>query len=224
LTGPSVTSKERGAEGMEQPTVGMVRLGLLSAESLRLVGLQAILADRQEFEVIPVSVPRALDTAGLEIVIIDAEVTEHLFELLTAFRRERPKIKLVVIGPEMEFSYVGRIIGAGVKGYLGYTASEAELKMALDVVLDGSVWAPRKVLARLLEQSRQDDEAKLQEAPSFTARERDVLNLLEQGHPNREIALALGVDEGAIKAHIGRLMRKVGVGNRTALTMRVVSR
>jgi DNA-binding NarL/FixJ family response regulator len=201
-----------------------VRLGLVSVDPLRLVGLQAILVDRVEFEVIPLSVPRALDTSGLQVVMIDADVTEHLFELLAAFRRDRPKIKLMVVGPETEFDYIGRVIGAGAKGYLGYRSSESELKMALDVVLDGSVWAPRKVLARLLEQSRESEESKLQTEPKFTMREREVLKLLELGHPNREIAHALGVDEGAIKAHIGRLMRKVGVGNRTALTMRTVNR
>jgi DNA-binding NarL/FixJ family response regulator len=55
--------------------------------------------------------------------------------------------------------------------------------------------------------------------PKFTTREIQILNLLRAGQPNREIALALGIDEGTVKAHIGRLMRKVGVNNRIALTV-----
>jgi DNA-binding NarL/FixJ family response regulator len=55
--------------------------------------------------------------------------------------------------------------------------------------------------------------------PRFTARERQVLSLLREGQPNREIADALGIDRGTVKAHIGRLLRKVGVSNRTALTV-----
>ncbi len=43
--------------------------------------------------------------------------------------------------------------------------------------------------------------------------------LLRDGQPNREIAKSLGIDEGTVKAHIGRLMRKVGVNNRIALTV-----
>jgi DNA-binding NarL/FixJ family response regulator len=42
---------------------------------------------------------------------------------------------------------------------------------------------------------------------------------LRAGQPNRAIASALGIDEGTVKAHIGRLMRKVGVNNRIALTV-----
>jgi DNA-binding NarL/FixJ family response regulator len=55
--------------------------------------------------------------------------------------------------------------------------------------------------------------------PQFTARERQVLRLLRAGKSNREIAASLSIDPGTVKAHIGRLMRKVGVSNRTALTM-----
>ncbi len=56
----------------------------------------------------------------------------------------------------------------------------------------------------------------------LTRRELEVLRLLVLGHPNRQIALALGVDEGTVKAHMGRLMRKAGVDNRTALSMRAI--
>jgi DNA-binding NarL/FixJ family response regulator len=55
--------------------------------------------------------------------------------------------------------------------------------------------------------------------PAFTIRERDVLQLLHAGRSNREIAKALDIDESTVKAHIGRLMRKVGVTNRIALTL-----
>jgi DNA-binding NarL/FixJ family response regulator len=90
--------------------------------------------------------------------------------------------------------------------------------MALETVRDGSVWAPRKVLSRLLDR-QQSAAGTIDGPPRFTARERQVLSLLRAGQPNREIALALGIDKGTVKAHIGRLMRKVGVNNRTALTV-----
>jgi DNA-binding NarL/FixJ family response regulator len=90
--------------------------------------------------------------------------------------------------------------------------------MAIEMVRDGSVWAPRKVLSRLLDSNR--NAAKSPAAlPRFTARELQILSLLRAGQPNREIALSLGIDEGTVKAHIGRLLRKVGVNNRIALTV-----
>jgi DNA-binding NarL/FixJ family response regulator len=155
--------------------------------------------------------------------MIDAACTDHLFELLETFRRSRPHLKLIVIGLDDSQEYIARVIGAGAKGYLAHTAKENEIRMALDIVTDGSVWAPRKVLARLLESSR--GEASLSSGePRFTERESQVLKLLVAGRPNREIAAALGIDAATVKAHVGRLMRKVGVENRIALTMQAVNR
>jgi DNA-binding NarL/FixJ family response regulator len=48
--------------------------------------------------------------------------------------------------------------------------------------------------------------------------------LLVEGCSNREIAARLGIDDSTVKAHIGRLMRKAGVTNRTALTVHALSR
>ena len=127
-------------------------------------------------------------------------------------------MKLLVLGNATSPEYVERIIGAGAKGYLTLGAPEAEVRMAVTIVKDGSVWAPRKVLAKLLD--RQESERKASQAtPMFTAREQDVLQLLHAGRSNREIAKALNIDESTVKAHIGRLMRKVGVTNRIALTV-----
>jgi DNA-binding NarL/FixJ family response regulator len=61
-------------------------------------------------------------------------------------------------------------------------------------------------------------------APKITEREQQVLELLASGQPNREIGRLLGIDEGTVKAHVGRLMRKVGVENRIALTMLAVEK
>jgi len=46
-----------------------------------------------------------------------------------------------------------------------------------------------------------------------------VLTLLRAGRSNQEISVALAIDKSTVKAHIGRLLRKVGVNNRIALTM-----
>ncbi len=53
----------------------------------------------------------------------------------------------------------------------------------------------------------------------LTIRERDVLELLVAAQSNREIARALGIEERTVKAHIAKLMRKVGVDNRIALSV-----
>jgi DNA-binding NarL/FixJ family response regulator len=201
-----------------------LRIGLIATDPLRVLGLQTIFAEAN-IEVLSLSVPGALDASGVSVIMIDAACTDHLFELLETFRRSRPHFRLIVIGLEESHDHIQRVIGAGAKGYLSHTARENEIKLAVEIVSDGSVWAPRKVLARLLEASASAGDAFASTSePKFTERESQVLKLLVAGQPNRDIAEALGIDAATVKAHVGRLMRKVGVENRIALTMQAVNR
>jgi DNA-binding NarL/FixJ family response regulator len=192
---------------------------------MRILGLQTIFAEGGPVKIVLVSVPGALDASGVSLILIDAACTDHIFELLAAFQRARPYLRLIVLGLEEDHDYIQRIIGAGAKGYLAHTAKENEIRLAIEVVQDGSAWAPRKVLANLIDvssaEARRADSAS---APKFTERERQVLGLLVAGHPNRAIADEMGIDLATVKKHVGRLMRKVGVDNRIALSVQVVNR
>ncbi|WP_255462642.1 response regulator transcription factor [Granulicella sp. WH15] len=195
-------------------------------DPLRVIGLRTLLDRQREgkhvpTEIMPLSAPRALETVGLTIVLIDSDSTPFLLELLSTFRRARPELNVIVLGSSMDPAHIEGVIGAGAKGYLRHSASEDELRMAIDTVSDGSVWAPRKVMARLVTGSRPTVSGA---QVKLTARESQVLELLVQGYSNREIALELAIDEGTVKAHLGRLMRKTGVTNRTALTMQTLTK
>jgi DNA-binding NarL/FixJ family response regulator len=201
----------------------LFHIGLIATDPLRVLGLKTIVAEGGGAEIVDVDGPGALDSSGLSMVLIDAACTDHLFELLETFRRSRPHLRLIVIGLEEDQDHIQRVIGAGAKGYLSHTARENEIRMAIEIVRDGSVWAPRKVLARLLEASTAERQSAPAE-PKFTERETQVLQLLVAGRPNREIAEALGIDSATVKAHVGRLMRKMGVDNRIALSVQAVHR
>ncbi len=200
------------------------RFGVVAADPLRLLGLTTIFEEGDGVELVPLTGQGALNSSHLDLIFVDASCTDHLLELLASFQRSRPRTKVIVIGLESEFSYVQQVIGAGAKGYLTHGSTPSEIRMAVDIVLDGSVWAPRKVMARLLEASRQAEMEAAAAPPRFTPREEDVLRLLVAGRSNREIGSALDVDEATVKAHVGRLLRKVGVENRTALTMATMQR
>jgi DNA-binding NarL/FixJ family response regulator len=201
----------------------MQQVGLVANDPLRVLGLQVILSEQAHSSVVSLSVPGALHSLELSLLLIDAESAPRLFELLATFRRSRPDLRVIVMGRENDPEYVQRVIGAGAKGYLSHDARESDIRMCIEVVRDGSIWAPRKVMARLIEAGSGAPAAAPSTESRFTDREGQVLNLLIEGRPNREIAMMLGIDEGTVKAHISRLMRKVGVGNRTALTMHYLS-
>jgi DNA-binding NarL/FixJ family response regulator len=198
----------------ENPAASAERIGVVATDPLRVLGLKDIVSH----QIVHLSIPGALDDTNLSLVLIDSECTDHPFELIATFRQVRPQLKLIVLGNDTSPDHIQRVIGAGAKGYLSLTATATDIRMAIEMVRDGSVWAPRKVLSRLLD--RQPGGAgSAATPPRFTPRELEVLKLLRKGQPNREIAQSLGIDESTVKAHVGRLMRKVGVSNRIALTV-----
>jgi DNA-binding NarL/FixJ family response regulator len=201
----------------------MQQVGLVANDPLRILGLEVILSEQADSKVVALSVPGALHSYELSLLMIDADSAPRLFELLATFRRSRPDLRVIVLGRSTDQDFIQRVIGAGAKGYLAHDARESDIRLCIEVVRDGSIWAPRKVMARLIEAGPAAAAAPAQTESRFTDREGQVLNLLIEGRPNREIAMMLGIDEGTVKAHISRLMRKVGVGNRTALTMHYLS-
>jgi DNA-binding NarL/FixJ family response regulator len=58
---------------------------------------------------------------------------------------------------------------------------------------------------------------------AFTDREKQVLELLVLGHSNKGIGSALVIEERTVKAHVAKLLRKVGVPNRIALSIHAVT-
>lgn len=204
------------------------RVGVIAADPLRSVGLEAILNDIDGLQAEAVRVDAIASSEGLAAIVLDARIAgDHLNELLTRLRREVPSVKVIVLGATLEPERVQAVIGAGAKGYLAETAGEDEIRMALDVVLDGSVWAPRKVLARLIEAggvagTQAAAGATDPISSKMTPREMEVLALLMDGRSNRDIAQAMGIDETTVKAHLGRMLRKTGATNRVELTLRAM--
>lgn len=203
-----------------------VRVGVVAADPLRSIGLAAILGEISGLDAGVVTLDEVLEGAELGLLVLDARIAgEQLPELLLRLRREAPGLKTVVLGESLDPVRVQAVIGAGAKGYLPETAGEDEIRMALDVVLDGSVWAPRKVLARLIEAggvAGTGHAANETVGSLMTPREKQVLELLMDGRTNRDIAAAMGIDETTVKAHLGRMLRKTGANNRVELTLRAL--
>lgn len=207
-----------------------VLIGLVSDEPIRIEGLKSIFdlpAQDGYAPLIPItgSLQEMLGLASLEYLVVDLHSSQAGLPLLDMIRRERPSLKLVVIGPEGNDELVMESIIAGARAYLDLTAGVDMVRQAIDVVTSGSIWAPRRLLSKLIDRLLKAPEAHPANAnPYLTSREREVLDLILKARSNREIARHLGIEERTVKGHVGRLMRKAGADNRIELTMRVLNR
>ena len=203
-----------------------IHIGLVSDEPIRLEGLASILEQsslpgKPHLLPIPGTIDELLGRPSLEYLLLDLHATQKGVEVLDTVRRARPSVRLIVIGPEGNDELVLESIVAGARAYLDLTADADAVRDAMETVTAGSIWAPRRLLSKLIDRLLKGPDTSLTNtSPHLTDREHQVLECIMQACSNREIAQQLGIEERTVKAHVGRLMRKTGTENRTELMMR----
>jgi DNA-binding NarL/FixJ family response regulator len=204
-------------------------VGLIADEPIRLEGLASVFeeeAGEDRAQLVPVigTIAELLQTDTLEYLVVDLNSSSGGMKTLVDIRHRRPDIRLIVIGPEGDDELVMESIIAGARAYLDLKASPQTVHQAIEVVTGGSIWAPRRLLSKLIDRLRPEGDTSLtNDLPHLTAREQEVLDLILMARSNREIARQLGIEERTVKAHVGRLMRKAGADNRIELSMRALS-
>jgi DNA-binding NarL/FixJ family response regulator len=202
-----------------------IRIGLLDFEPIRVAGFRSIFDEGSRVEVVATDLQGALANRTLDMVLFGLQDPLASFEVLAKLKSQRPRLKLIVMGDNRDDETIINAIAAGAKGYLEETASPELVMQAIDVVQSGSIWAPRRVLSIFVDRMLNSSARPVRRHNMrFTLREREVLKLLVAAHSNREIARSLGIEERTVKAYIARLMRKVGVENRIALSIHAASR
>jgi DNA-binding NarL/FixJ family response regulator len=205
-------------------------IGVVAGDSLRSLGLVAILEEIAGVTASPIQLPEVFEASKVDLLFLDLrEPIENILQLITRLRRERPTVKPIVMTEQLTPEQTQAVIGAGAKGFLLETAGIREISLAIEIVLDGSIWAPRKVLANLVEAGTAGVNtggahggANQPIDELLTDREREVMHLLMSGRSNREIAAAMGIEQATVKAHLGRMLRKTHANNRVELTLRAM--
>jgi DNA-binding NarL/FixJ family response regulator len=207
-----------------------IRIGVAADEPIRVAGLASVFDQPRretQSQLAPViaSLPELLAQNDIEYIVVDLLSAPDAFEALERIVRERPDVRSIVIGPEGDDELVLNAIIAGARGFLGQTAGPELVRNAIEVVTSGSIWAPRRLLCRVIDRllkvqgASQDAENK-----QLTMREQQVLELILGAHSTREIASRLGIEQRTVKAYVGRLMRKSGADNRIKLSMSALGR
>jgi DNA-binding NarL/FixJ family response regulator len=207
-----------------------VYIGLVSDEPMRLEGLisifdQPAVDGKTCYVTVTGTLPEIIARPAIEYLVLDMHDYPEALAVLESIRRERPYLHVVVIGPEGNDEMVMAAIIAGARAFLELNADADMVQQAIDVVTSGSIWAPRRLLSKLIDRLLKLPETNLSKAHlHLTDREKQVLELILLARSNREIARELGIEERTVKAHVGRLMRKTGADNRIELTMRALNR
>lgn len=140
---------------------------------------------------------------------------------LALLKTKFPKVPVVIVSGFSSRDHVVAAVQAGAAGFIPKTVSGTAMVNALRLVLSGEKYLPSSTFF--------DDPANQMSMPSMGAprvvgtpppfdklsrREAEILSLLVEGRTNKEIAIALDLQEITIKVHLRNVYRKIGAANR----------
>jgi two-component system, NarL family, nitrate/nitrite response regulator NarL len=163
----------------------------------------------------------ALDEVGPDIVLVDMP-TPAGADAVRALVVATPEIKVVALAvPEVERDVIA-FAEAGAAGYVAREGSMQDLVAVIESVARGEcLLSPEiaaKVFRRVATLAREPRLEPIDER--LTARELDVLRLIEEGLSNKEIATALSIELPTVKNHVHSVLEKLNVRRRTAAAAR----
>jgi DNA-binding NarL/FixJ family response regulator len=134
-------------------------------------------------------------------------------DTLIAIRGEFPNARIIMLSSSDTDGEIHRALRSGASGYVLKTMPQEELLAAIRAVHSGRRVVPVEVAVLLAEHL--GDEA-------LTPREIDVLQLIRDGHKNKQVADRLSISENTVNFHIKNIVDKLGANDRThAVTIAV---
>ena len=202
----------------------MIRIAVVDTDPLRFIGFSTLFEDERDLELSACSVTELLARRDVDVVLLSNRSGQNLFEVMATIKAARFDLRIIVTGNGAGDETILKALTAGAKGYVEEASGPADFLMALRAVYQGSVWAPRRVLSLFIERvANSPGNVFPAGRVQFTVREKQVLELLVAGSSNREVGRSLGIEERTVKAHVAKLMRKVGVKNRIELTVHAIT-
>jgi DNA-binding NarL/FixJ family response regulator len=199
------------------PDQKAIRVLLVDDHALVRSGLRALI---EAFPGVKVVAEAADGNAALElvarerpdVVLMDVTMPElNGLEATTRVIRKFPEVRVLVLSMHAEEEYVGLALRAGAAGYLLKDASASELELAIRSVARGDTYltpaATKGVVADYLQRGAEPPTPR----ERLTSRQREILQLIADGHTTKEIARRLGLSVKTVEAHRTQLMERLGI-------------
>ena len=132
-------------------------------------------------------------------------------EVVARVAKEHPRTRVIVVSMHAQDEYVRRALVAGAAGYMLKHADSRELEMAIRAVGAGETWlspsVSKKVIAAYSKNERGGAEDPLE---VLTGRQREILQLIAEGHSRKEIAQRLQLSVKTVESHRAQLVERLG--------------
>jgi DNA-binding NarL/FixJ family response regulator len=151
----------------------------------------------------------------LDLVLLDYRLPDMTgLEALAIFGARHPELPVVILSGSANPSIMHQALARGAAGFVTKSGLSDELLSALRRVLDGEIYQPSST-AVFNDPDPASSTQQLQQAPVFSPRQLEVLQLLLDGCTNRDMSARLFLGEETIKTHVANIMRAFKAKTRT---------
>jgi two-component system response regulator NreC len=212
----------------------MAKLRILLGDDHTLLrqGLRKILQERPDWEVVAEAgdgrdaVRQALAVQP-DIAILD--IGMPLMNGIEATRqivRRRPDIHVLILSMHANEAYIIQALKAGAKGYLLKDSADIDLIRGVAVVASGKSFFSPAVAKVMLDDyvRRLADKGVADRYDTLSEREREIFQLVAEGHSNKDIAELLSVSPATVETHRAHILQKLDVHNTAELVLYAVRR
>jgi DNA-binding NarL/FixJ family response regulator len=222
---PELPSSTRDGQlrlvGATTPAAGAYRVAICDTQPVTAEGVRALLAGAGDFEIhelcedLRAAAERMRRDPPDAILLDKAFGIQAVLDWLADWKASpaySPRPGIVVWGVAVTEAEALRFLQSGARGVLRKTAPLASVLACLRTVAAGRSWMEDTVFR---------DAARPNRYPrsELTSREQQVLELVEQGFKNKEIAAELGIRPGTVKIHLKHIFEKTGVRGRYGLAL-----
>jgi len=212
----------------------MARARILIADDHTIVrhGLCRILEEQPEWQVVAqasdgrAAVASALDVKP-DVAILDIGMSLlNGIEATRQIKRRLPALPVLILSMHGEQAYVTAAVQAGARGYLLKDSMDTELISAVESVLAGRSFFSPEVSKIVLDEyvTQLATKGIVDRYDALSEREREVLQLIAEGHSNKEAASLLSISPATVETHRSRIFEKLGVHNTAELVLYAVRR
>jgi DNA-binding NarL/FixJ family response regulator len=212
--------------------MGKLRLLLADDHALLRLGLKKILEERPEWQVVAEAgdgrtAVRQTLTLTPDVVILD--IGMPLLNGIEATRqivRRLPNVGVLILSMHADEAYISQALRAGARGYLLKDSAGTELIRAVSALAAGKSFYSPAVARVMLDDyvQRHSDKAVDDRYELLSEREREVLQLVAEGHSSKSVAELLSISPATVETHRAHILQKLDVHSTAELVLFAVRR
>ncbi len=202
------------------------RILIVEDHTLLRAGLRALLSQDADIEIVGEAsngrdAIQAVGTLSPHLVLMDLNMPGmNGIEAMLDIKRRYPETRVLVLTLHKTEEYIHESLRAGADGYILKDATHDELRVAVRSVLNGKTYLSPDISSKVINGYLGTGSSPSSSSvwDSLTHREREVLKLVAEGHPNKFIANYFCLSVKTVEKHRSNLMKKLNLHNASTLT------